>query len=123
MVADEQNVQYVRALVDHAARTWLLPDAIRCNAQLVLTELVTNAVRLYERSELQIWVSSPLGSLALDLYVWDPDAANGPRVIPPTDVGVSGRGMALVDFLTGKRWGWKVTTEPLGKIVFGTVSL
>jgi hypothetical protein len=123
MVADERNVRYVRALVDHGSQKWCLPDAIRRNAQLVLTELVTNAVRLYEGSELRAWASNPIGSLACDVRVWDPDPSKGPVLLPPSEAAVFGRGMALVDALTKKRWGWNVTTEPLGKVVFGRVSL
>lgn len=120
--ADKAQVRRVRELVDKGAEAWELDGSTRFDAQLVLTELFSNAARLYEGSALRIWISNPLGSAALDVHVWDPDPTKGPMRLAAFEGSITGRGMVLVSQFTHGRWGWRKTTDPVGKVVWGRVS-
>lgn len=122
MAAYESNVGLVRGLVDQVARASGVSDPVRRDGRLVLTELVTNAVKLYEGAQLRVWVTNPIGTFALDLNVWDPDPMHGPVLLPPSEVALDGRGIHLVSVLTHGRWGFRLTEGPDGKVVWGRVS-
>lgn len=49
-----ENVYLVRQLIDQAVLTWGLSEEVRQHGKLVITELVTNAVRLYEGRDLHV---------------------------------------------------------------------
>ncbi|WP_460358390.1 ATP-binding protein [Actinoallomurus acanthiterrae] len=121
MFAYAENVYLVRNLVDQAVDTWGLSENARFTGQLVLTELATNAVRLYEGKEIHVWVSSQSGRHLLELAVWDPDPDNLPRILPPTEYGESGRGLALAWELSDQRLGWYRSTTASGKVVWARV--
>jgi hypothetical protein len=122
MRAVEKNVYLVRGLVADGAEEWSLPDCVRRDAALVLTELVTNVVRNYPGSRLKAWIVNPPGSLVLDLYVWDRDPTRFPIKRAPNPDAQQGRGILMVDALTKGRWRWWPVDNPEGKVVTARVS-
>jgi hypothetical protein len=87
----------------------------------VLTELTTNAARLYEGKEIHVWVANEAGRGLLELAVWDPDASTLPRLLPLTEYGESGRGLALAYELSDRRLGWYRSATTGGKVVWARV--
>lgn len=118
MHALEANVYLVRSLVNQAALTWVLPDDVRRTAQLILTEFVTNAVRLYTGSALKVWVANPDGGGLLEMGVWDSDPSKGPHLPTPSLMDENGRGLHLVHELTDGAWGWYPSETTGGKVVW-----
>ncbi|MEV5751770.1 ATP-binding protein [Actinoallomurus sp. NPDC052308] len=121
LFAYAENVYLVRNLVDQAVDSWGLSENVRFAGQLILTELATNAVRLYEGKEVHVWVSSQAGRDLLELAVWDPDPDNLPKILPLTECGESGRGLALAYELSDQRLGWYRSTTARGKVVWARV--
>jgi anti-sigma regulatory factor (Ser/Thr protein kinase) len=121
MLAYAENVYLVRNLVDQAVDSWGLSENVRFTGRLILTELATNAVRLYEGREIYVWVSRQGGRHLLELAVWDPDPGNLPTILPPTEYGECGRGLALAYELSGRRLGWYRSTTACGKVVWARV--
>lgn len=121
MFAYAENVYLVRNLVDQAVDSWGLSGHARYAGRLVLTELTTNAVRLYEGKEIHVWVAHEAGRGLLELAVWDPDASTLPRLLPLTEYGESGRGLALAYELSDRRLGWYRSATTGGKVVWARV--
>lgn len=115
-----ENVYLVRSLVDQAASTWSLSEDVRESGRLVLTELTSNAVRIYEGQVLRVWVADP-GDGGLELAVWDPGSGDTPRLLPLSEDALSGRGLWLVRELSDERWGWYVSESIGGKVVWALV--
>lgn len=82
--------------------SWLIDDA-----QLLTSELVTNAVR-YARGPIVVRAALRDGFVRLEVSDAAVDAAPAPRVAAPNDEG--GRGMELVDKLSA-RWGWQIDAQ------------
>lgn len=93
------------------------------DAEAIASELVANAVKA---------ATPPRGTLPaiifavhhrpgeLRIIVWD----NGPGHPARTDAGPdaeAGRGLAIVDSLTGRNWGWWPTPRGGGKVVWAAV--
>lgn len=121
MFAYAENVYLVRNLVDQAVDSWSLSENVRYRGKLVLTELTTNAVRLYEGKEIHVWVSREADRHLLEPAVWDPDPGAVPRVLPSTEYGESGRGLALAYELADRRLGWYRSATTGGKVVWARV--
>jgi anti-sigma regulatory factor (Ser/Thr protein kinase)/anti-anti-sigma regulatory factor len=105
-----------RQLVDTACRTWQLTDLVE-DAELVVTELVTNAVRHAGRD---ISLSVVLRDHFLHLAVRDGSHAPPRRVLPDPDSGEGGRGLLLVEAVAT---GWGSTSTTSGKSVWATLRL
>jgi len=105
-----------RDLVGQACKMWGLPQLAGA-AQLIISELVTNAIR-HARSDLEVTVA--LGEQYLHLHVRDRDPRI-PRIFtadsPHPD---HSRGMKLVDGLAS---GWGTTLRPYGKSVWATLKI
>lgn len=82
------------------------------DAQLLVSELVTNAVR-HARGPIAVHASFRDGFLHLEVSDSAADAAPQRRVASPDDEG--GRGMELIEKMS-TRWGW--TTTEHSKIVW-----
>jgi anti-sigma regulatory factor (Ser/Thr protein kinase) len=82
------------------------------DAQLLVSELVTNAVR-HARGPISVHASFRDGFLHLEVSDASADAAPQRRVASPEDEG--GRGMELVEKMSS-RWGW--TTTEHSKVVW-----
>ena len=107
LVADPTVVSAARRFVASVLRSWRMPELVGGDAELLVSELVTNAVRYGGR---------PLG-VALS---WDGDhlrlevgdqSASRPVVRPRSQESTGGRGMQLVDALAT---GWGVDPLPGG---------
>lgn len=120
--ARAQTVPQVRRLLTDAFRVWGLPEPLIENAELVISELVTNAVRV---SGLARLVNAPgagyIGVLAkwaapvLVVEVWDPDPAM-PQKQEAGEFAESGRGLSIVECLADKAGAYALETG--GKVVF-----
>ncbi|MFB8241064.1 ATP-binding protein [Kitasatospora purpeofusca] len=109
---EPQSAGAARRLVFSALRGWELGDLVEA-AELVVSELVGNAVKTGCRREMTVTVAR-ITHRSVRISVRD-----GSRILPCLiDAGTaaeSGRGMALVHYLTGGHWG--ATLEPYGKTV------
>jgi len=119
---------YARVHVQRVLEGWRRDDLIE-TAQLVISELVSNAVRAHtscpadvEATHLgsdRIWMDLYLVGETVVLRVWD--AARTPPVLrDPGPDDESGRGLHLVDLLATS-WGYYRPT-PGGKIVWCTLT-
>jgi len=104
-----------RELLVEACREWKLPELVD-NAEVVVTELVSNAVR-YGGGELML--SVVLGKRFLHLSLRDGSPVPPVRRIPDPYQG-GGRGLILIDALAA---GWGSTPTPDGKVVWATLRL
>lgn len=116
MHACAENVYLVRNLVDQAAESWGLSRDTRHLGRLILTELATNACRLYPGAVLHTWIATPAPGVA-EVGVWDPDAVRLPHVADAGETAETGRGLYLVRELTGGRLGW-YRSRRAGKVVW-----
>jgi hypothetical protein len=93
------------------------------DAEIIASELAANAIKA---------ATPPRGTIPaiifaihhrpgeLRIIVWD----NGPGYPAHTDVGPdaeAGRGLAIIDSLTGRNWGWWPTPRSGGKVVWAAV--
>lgn len=105
-----------RELVDRACRTWHLQQ-LSDVAQLIISELVTNAVR-HAGGDLEVTVA--LGEFYLHMHVRDRDRRI-PRVFTADSYEPEhSRGMKLIDKLAAR---WGTTLRPYGKSVWATLRL
>jgi len=95
---------------------WKLPQ-LSGVAQLIISELVTNAIR-HAGGDIEVTVA--LGEYYLHLYVRDRDR-HIPRLFSADSIEPEySRGMKLVDGLAA---GWGTTPRPYGKSVWATLRL
>jgi anti-sigma regulatory factor (Ser/Thr protein kinase) len=113
-----------RGHVRAVAHEWGLPG-LADTAELLASELVTNAVQAYERSKLRadrvivpvvkLWLVSD--RLCIVIHVWDAcDEMPARKDADPDEIG--GRGLLLVETL-GKEWG--AYREAAGKVVWAAL--
>jgi anti-sigma regulatory factor (Ser/Thr protein kinase) len=107
----------------HLLREWGL-DGLADTAELLTSELVTNAVQAMAAQEDQSAVALRLSTdhVRVLIEVWDAD----PQPPVPKDPGVDDmpgpeeegeRGLFLVAALS-RRWSWYLTRNPMGKVVW-----
>jgi anti-sigma regulatory factor (Ser/Thr protein kinase) len=115
-----------RGHVRSVAHEWGLPGLAE-TAELLASELVTNAVQAYNRSNLRghpaitpvIRLRLVSDGLSIAIYVWDAcDEMPVRQCAGPDEIG--GRGLLLVESL-GKDWG--AYREAGGKVVWVLISL
>jgi anti-sigma regulatory factor (Ser/Thr protein kinase) len=120
----------LRPVVADAAGRWQLDDVADA-AMLVVSELASNAVRasstpdghpLYPNGKIAVLGMRLLADAGtLRIEVWD-QAAGEPVLREATLDGEDGRGLALVDMLTGSRWGWSAAgTGIFSKFVWAEI--
>ncbi|MET9183269.1 ATP-binding protein [Kitasatospora aureofaciens] len=101
-----------RRLVRHKLTEWGLPHLVDA-AELIVSELVTNAVKTGCQRRMTVAIRRPTEQF-VRISVRD-----GSRVLPclidSGDDAPGGRGIAIVHALTGGRWG--ASPEGLGKTV------
>ncbi|WP_037641186.1 ATP-binding protein [Streptomyces bicolor] len=112
------SVPRARALVTAVLGTWGIDQEAIDTAELVLSELVTNALRARAPGDRQVGIriahSEADGLLRLEVS----DAAEGrPEVRSPGEDEDGGRGLLLVDALT-HRWGVQKREGGIGKTVW-----
>jgi anti-sigma regulatory factor (Ser/Thr protein kinase) len=92
-------------------------------AQAVATELVSNAIAAAVKADAEHPVMLTLHDRPpeLRIHVWD----HGPGEPAHRTAGAgeeNGRGLAIVDSLTGRRWGWYPTPASGGKVVWAALA-
>jgi anti-sigma regulatory factor (Ser/Thr protein kinase) len=113
---------HARRLTRDALTRWHL-DALTDDAQAIASELAANAIN---------HAVTPPGTLPaiifaihhrpheLRITVWD----NGPGKPEQTEPGPdaeTGRGLAIIDDLTGSNWGWWPTPASGGKVIWAAL--
>jgi anti-anti-sigma regulatory factor/anti-sigma regulatory factor (Ser/Thr protein kinase) len=105
-----------RQVVADACRAWHLPQLVD-DAEIVVTELVANAVR-HAGGDLYLQVA--LRERFLHLSLRDGSPILPVRVLPDPDTGHGGRGLILIDAIAAN-WGSTPTAD--GKVVWATLRL
>ncbi|MDX2702589.1 ATP-binding protein [Streptomyces sp. PA03-6a] len=113
--ADLPAVADVRRLLREALRSWGVPD-LADTAELLTTELVTNALRHTDRGAVLTVTLLPGGDHRLRVEVRD-FTTRHPRLRAPSDRRTSGRGLLLVQSLADA-WGVRPDGDGTGKIVW-----
>lgn len=119
------NAGQARSFVGHTLDQWALPD-LAADTKLVVSELVTNAVRHAVEpmrphvGAYPLWLGLFRYPSRLMCAVSDPSPAPPrQRLADASDVG--GRGLLLIGSLTDS-WSWE-TTAPQGKTVWAAMHL
>jgi anti-sigma regulatory factor (Ser/Thr protein kinase) len=107
-----ESVGAARRLVAAKLREWGLDELVD-DAMVIVSELVTNAVKTGCQTRMVVAVRRP-SSRVVRILVGDGSRAM-PVMVKAETEQTSGRGLAIVHLLTRGRWG--VTPLPLGKIV------
>lgn len=110
-------VPQARAHAGELLSRWGL-GSLRENAELVVSELVTNAVTATRGTgdlrPVRLWLLSDRARLLI--LVWDP-CRHSPARIDPAEDEECGRGLLLVETVS-KEWDWFATLHPAGKAVW-----
>jgi len=105
-----------RRLVDRACSEWHV-QAILDPARLVVTELVSNAVR-HARTQIQVTLHRRAHELRIEVHDNSPESPRPAKAVRSTSEG--GRGLIVVAALTTA---WGATHTATGKIVWATLAL
>lgn len=113
-----------RAFASSTLSSWGLDDLTE-SADLILSELVTNAVRAsyphYRDTRIEVIRVCLLGDgTRVVIEVWD-EAAGFPVVRDAGEFDEAGRGLRLVDAIADK-WGWVPAARRTGKCVWAELS-
>jgi len=110
-----ESLGEVRAGTVATLRRWSVePDAVEA-AELIVTELVSNAVKAAPRAVfVAVRLRASNGVVAVE--VWDRDETTEPRVLHVDDDAETGRGLRLVEAMSG-RWSW-YRARSGGKVVW-----
>ncbi|MFJ9380012.1 ATP-binding protein [Streptomyces sp. NPDC101455] len=113
-----RSVPRARAALLAVLAGWGADQEVLSNAELVLSELVTNALRVPVPSDRQVGVRivRAVDEGMLRLEVSDPGAGT-PELREPGDEETGGRGLLLVEALA-HRWGVEKRAGGIGKTVF-----
>jgi anti-anti-sigma regulatory factor/anti-sigma regulatory factor (Ser/Thr protein kinase) len=103
-----------REIVAQACETWRLPHVVD-DAQLIITELVSNAVR-HAKGGLHLLML--LRDRHLHLSIADASGKQPRRILPDPDTGEGGRGLLLVETVAAA---WGTSPTPGGKVVWATL--
>jgi anti-anti-sigma regulatory factor/anti-sigma regulatory factor (Ser/Thr protein kinase) len=103
-----------RDIVAQACAGWQLPHLID-DAQVVITELVSNAVR-HAEGDLRLLVL--FRDRLLHLSVADTSEEQPHLILPDPDTGEGGRGLLLIDAVAAA---WGSSPTPDGKVVWATL--
>lgn len=118
-------VQQARTHTSSTLRDWAVKPNVIDNAELIVSELATNAVRHSKRPETGGRFVLTLCHLPKTLHIYVADDDPRPPVMrQPTDDGTGGRGLLLVNELSDC-WGYSFPRpdEGTGKAVFAELRL
>ena len=118
LLPDLAAVAGARAFLRDALLAWDVPEDVRDSAELVVSELVTNAVT-HTGTPAELVVARETGAGLLRISVADRSSRHpAPREAEPDALG--GRGLAIVD-VVAQAWG--VTAQGEGKLVWAVLPL
>ncbi|WP_436786580.1 ATP-binding protein [Yinghuangia sp. YIM S10712] len=110
------SVPQARALLSAAFARWALSEEVAESARLIVSELVTNAVRAGNHTDRGVRVAFTLDAARGVLRIEVSDAGGGePHVRSPESDETCGRGLLLVDALAQE---WGVQQDDRGKTVW-----
>lgn len=112
-----ESAGMARLMVSHASEEWGLATEVTEAAQLVVTELVANAVDHARGSHIHVSVAR-LSDVGFYFGITD-RSRKEPILRTPGDDEVEGRGLWLVNHLSKGRWG--TDERPWGKRVWAEV--
>ena len=109
-----------RLIRDHLAR-WHMDD-LADDAQAIASELAANAIAAVPPGSpgLCLILAIHHRPPELKIIMWD----SGPGQPCPANLGddaETGRGLAIIDHLTGRNWGWWPTPRSGGKVVWAAL--
>jgi len=107
---------FARSMVSDACEAWEL-DQLRDEAELLITEMVTNAMR-HVGGELELVIT--LRDRFVHLSVRDGSRKMPVRTLPDPETGEGGRGLLVMDAVAS---GWGSTALPTGKAVWATLRI
>jgi len=113
--ADLVSAAHARSFVGDLCRTWGVPETA-LDAEMVVTELVENAVR---HSGSDCDVSVALSNDTLTIGVGD-HGRQPPRLLHPRPDTPGGRGLLMVQNIS-RRWGYRQAAD--GKVVWADLSV
>lgn len=100
-----------RALLRQALKEWNL-DELYDSASVVLTEMISNAIRSDDVIEVDVFLDEDQSFVHLEVFDTSQEV---PEQRTPDDEEEGGRGLLLIEILAAK-WGWRLTHE--GKVVY-----
>jgi anti-sigma regulatory factor (Ser/Thr protein kinase) len=100
-----------RTLLKQALKEWNL-DELYDSASVVLTEMISNAIRSDDVIEVEIFLDDDQRFVHLEVFDTSREV---PEQQTPDEEAEGGRGLVLIEILAAK-WGWILTPE--GKIVY-----
>jgi hypothetical protein len=111
-----------RRLTHDCLARWDL-RALSYDAEAIASELTSNAIAAIPPGTAGLTLiyaihAQPAG---LHIYTWDIGPGH-PRPAPPHPDAETGRGLAIIDALTGRNWGWWPTPDSGGKVVWATLA-
>ncbi len=102
---------------------WGLHTALGDSAELLVSEIVTNAIQItqadMDSAPVRLWLLADRARLLI--LVWDASALPPVRVSSSADAE-TGRGLLLVETISA-RWGWHVLPDKGGKVVWALTVL
>jgi anti-sigma regulatory factor (Ser/Thr protein kinase) len=104
-----------RDLVCHAFRDWAMTDRID-DGMTVISEMTANAIKVAAGQTIEIRVLLTEDRRPL-LEVWDPSPLE-PEFVEPDELSENGRGLLIIDVLSGGRCGHRKAAHGLGKVVW-----
>jgi anti-sigma regulatory factor (Ser/Thr protein kinase) len=119
--ACQTGVGEVRRMMGEKLRTWRLPQEVCQDAVLILSELVTNAIRHTSSARIHCCLGLTADGL-VHLEVHDQEIT--PRSLPPCDPGPDderGRGLLLVQYIAEK-WGADRSSFSGGNVVWAALT-
>ena len=119
--ARHADVAEARRVMGETLRTWRVPEDVCQDAVLILSELVTNAIRHTSSTRIHCCVGLAAdGSVHLEVH----DQATTPRSLPPCEPGLDdecGRGLLLVQHIA-ERWGAERSSFTGGNAVWAALA-
>ena len=109
-----------RLIRDHLAR-WHMDD-LADDAQAIASELAANAIAAVPPGSpgLCLILAIHHRPPELKIIMWD-NGPGQPCPANPGDDAETGRGLAIIDHLTGRNWGWWPTPRSGGKVVWAAL--
>lgn len=111
LTAEGGSCSRARQVVRDVAASWGLPEDLTDDAQLVVTELVSNGID-HGEGPITLTVSRRAGGMLVEVH---DESSKEPLLRPVDPSSARGRGMQLVQALSAR---WGITPGARGKVVW-----